>query len=261
MDIARVKEEFFDQGYSIVEDAVEAEMLDRLENGARNVWGKVRSGAVDVAGNGPDAGFIFGLLAPEFGEPVFAEHLISAPISRYVEAFIGTELRLGHVHLWCSRGGYDTGWHRDVGGQERDGTEEVEMAMLNKPMTGLRWQLALVDDPCLWVVPGSQQRYRTDEERHALIVDRKVEISGQENIVLKRGQVLFWSGYTIHRGRTPADLAERLSMTAALRIHHPDDPPEELDERFRWRLADNIRASLPGKMQLYYDRWKGLQKV
>ena len=46
MDIARVKEAFFDQGYSIVEDAVEAEMLDRLESGARNVWGKVRSAAV-----------------------------------------------------------------------------------------------------------------------------------------------------------------------------------------------------------------------
>ena len=94
MDIARVKEGFFDQGHSIVEDAGDAEMLDRLENGARNVWEKVRSGAVDVAGNGPDTGFIFGLLAPEFGAPVFAEQLISAPISGYVKACIGTELRL-----------------------------------------------------------------------------------------------------------------------------------------------------------------------
>lgn len=40
MDIARVKEGFFDQGHSIVEDAGDAEVLVRLDNGARNVWEK-----------------------------------------------------------------------------------------------------------------------------------------------------------------------------------------------------------------------------
>ena len=71
MDIARIKSEYFDQGYVIVDDAIDPGMLDRLEAGARSVWSQVREGAVDVAGSGPDGGSIFGLLAPEFGEPVF----------------------------------------------------------------------------------------------------------------------------------------------------------------------------------------------
>ena len=92
-------------------------------------------------------------------------------------------------------------------------------------------------------------------------MDRKVDITGQKNIFLKRGQVLFWSGYTIHRGRQPAHLSQRLSMTGALMIYRPDEPQTEVDERFRWKLAANVRAALPPKAQLYYDRWRALQKT
>ena len=144
-------------------------MLERLETASWNVWNKVRSGEVDVAGMGPDAGAIFGLIAPEFGEPVFGEHFLTPKLLQYVEAFLGKELRLGYVHLRNARGSYDTGWHRDVGGTNRDLPYDEEMALLNKPKTNFRWQPALIDDPCLWLVPWSQSRYRTDEKRDALV--------------------------------------------------------------------------------------------
>ena len=260
-DLDRVKKEFCDQGYSIVEDAFELERVDRLEAAARRVWAMVRSGEVDVSGMGPETTSIFGTIAPEYGEPIFAECLIHGALTRYVEAFVGTELRLGHTHLWVADKGYDTGWHRDIGGEERDGTYEQEMEVLNRPIKGLHWQLALVDDPCLWLVPGSQKRYRSDEERHALVVDKKVELSGQKNIALKRGQTLFWNGNTIHRGRQPEGLKERISLTGALHIHSDDHPTMDVDERFRWRLADNVRDALPNKVKTYYDRWRSLQKA
>ena len=79
-------------------------MLERLETASWNVWNKVRSGEVDVAGMGPDAGAIFGLIAPEFGEPVFGEHFLAPKLLQYVEAFLGEELRLGYVHLRNARG-------------------------------------------------------------------------------------------------------------------------------------------------------------
>ena len=129
-DPEKVKEEFSTQGYSLVEDAVEPEMVNRLEAAARRVWAKVRAGEVDVAGNGPEATAIFGVIAPEFGEPVFAEHLVSPAIERYVKAFLGPDLRMGHVHLWCADKGYDTGWHRDIGTGNQDGDAEREMALI-----------------------------------------------------------------------------------------------------------------------------------
>ena len=75
MGMERVMAEFWGQGYTIVEDALEPELFERLETASWNVWEKVRSGEVDPWGKGPEAGSIFGLLAPEFGEPVFGEIL------------------------------------------------------------------------------------------------------------------------------------------------------------------------------------------
>ncbi len=182
----------------------------------------------------------------------------SEGVTKYAAAFLGPELRMGHVHLWCANGDYDTGWHRDLG-PAKDNTYDEEMALLNRPMRGLRYQVALVDDPCLWLVPGSQKRYRTEEERQALAFDVRRDISTQVNVPLKRGQTLLWSGHTVHRGRKPPELKQRLSMTIGLFRYDPDEPKMEMDGRFRWKLADNIRDSLTPKTQLLYDRWRALQ--
>ena len=260
MSIEKEKEEFAGRGYFIVDDVFDPEMLERLETASWNVWNKVRSGEVDVAGMGPDAGAIFGLIAPEFGEPVFGEHFLTPKLLQYVEAFLGKELRLGYVHLRNARESYDTGWHRDVGGANRDLPYDEEMALLNKPKTNFRWQLALIDDPCLWLVPWSQSRYRTDEERDALVSNRHRDLPGMENVVLKRGQTLFWDGNTIHRGKMPSGGEERLVLAGGLCKYNPDEPKLDPDNRFQWRVAENIGPALPDRVRLWWERWLELQK-
>ena len=260
MEIAEAKARYFAQGYFIVDDAVEPQMLDRLEAAADRVRQKVRRGQVDMAGNGPDATAIFGVIAPEFGEPVFARYLIAPSVVRYVRAFLDGPLRLGHVHLWCAESGYDTGWHRDVS-RYPGGWDEQKLPIQNWTATSLKWQLALIDDPCLWIVPASHRRLSTDQERRALAEDRTQPIDGQMQVVLKRGQSIFWNGVLIHRGRQPLDRPRRLSITGGLRQHRTDEPMEKVDERFRWRLAENIRPALPPGLQPCYDRWRALQKV
>ena len=260
MNMEKVKEEFWGQGYTVVDDALEPELVERLGTASWNVWEKVLSGEVDVAGNGPDAGAIFGLLAPEFSEPVFGEHFLSPCLMRYVEAFLGPELRLGYIHLRNASGDYDTGWHRD--GVRADLTFEEEMAKLDRPMQALRWQTAFTEDPCLWLIPYSQRRFRTEEECRGLCEERKMDLTGQVNVVLERGQTLIWDGNTIHRGKKPAHLKERLVMTGGLRKYDPDEPKEKvMDERFRWRLADNIGPALPDKVRLWWQRWRDLQET
>lgn len=263
--------QYNDQGYFITDDAVDAEMLLPLTDATRRVADKVRSGEVvdntdriATGGAGKTPIVIMGVMAPEFDEPVFAEYLASAPVERYGKAFLGAELRLGWVTLFAIKGSdYQCGWHRDFGAEERDGSYEVEMEILGRYRKNLlKWHTALVDDPCLWIVPGSQRRYRTDYEREVLISNKGVgDIPGAEQIKLKRGQTIFWNGNSIHRGVMPAEMEERLTLCGCLVKHQADDPPEPLDERFRWRLADNVRAALPEKIQRYYDRWKRLQIV
>ena len=259
--------EYCDRGYFIADDAVAPDMLGELAGAVRRCAEKVRSGEVvddnsGVRTNGPGAVSqdIRALLAPEFCEPIFARYLLSEPLHRYVQPLLGggEELRLGWVSAFAfTEGTYDTGWHRDFGGEERDGSYEVEMEILGRYRKNLvKWHLALADDPCLWLVPGSQRRYRSDEEREALLVNKTVELSGARQVALARGQTVFWSGNTIHRGRLPDEgLSERLTLTGSLVRHRMGDV-QEMDDRFRWYLAGNVRGSLPDGVRRYCDNWR-----
>ncbi len=259
------------QGYFIANDAVSPDMLPLLTEATRRARDKVHSGAIvdntdriGTGGEGKNPVVIMGVMAPEFSEPIFAEYLTSEPVERYVHSLLGKDLRLGWVTIFAIKGsGYQCGWHRDFGAEERDGSYEVEMEILSRYRKNLlKWHTALVDDPCLWIVPGSQCRYRTNHEREVLINNKGIgDIPGAKQIKLKRGQTIFWNGNTIHRGVMPAGMEEHLTLCGCLVKHQVDDPPEVLDERFRWRLADNVRDALPEKIQTYYDHWKQLQIV
>ena len=48
------KTTYFNDGFVVVDDAVEPDLLDRLEAAGRRVVDKVRSGQVDVSGQGPN---------------------------------------------------------------------------------------------------------------------------------------------------------------------------------------------------------------
>ena len=164
---------------------------------------------------------------------------------------------MGHALLWAAEGEYDTGWHRDLG-PVIDRSEAEEMALLEEPLIQLKWQTALRDDPCLWVVPGSHARSRS--EREAVVLrERKADLPGQVQIRLKRGQTVFWNHKLIHRGRKPASIIRRLSVAGCLKAFDPDGVNDYASERWRWRTAADLRDYLPAKLQLFYQRWRSLK--
>ena len=258
-------EQYRDQGYFIVDDAVEPGMLEHLAEAAQKALAKVRSGevvddeeGVSTGGEGAEPTSITGLITPEFDEPVFAEYLGSEPVARYLQPLIGDELRMGWVHLHAIRGSYHGDWHRDTGGNERDGSYEVEMEILGRHRRHfVKWHMALVEDPCLWIVPGSHRRYRTDFEREVLINDNQAEIPGAANIVLKKGQTIFWNSNTIHRGKKPEGMGDRSTLMGALINHSSGYDRGEKGEQ-RWMLAENIRDALPESTRRYYDNWRSV---
>ena len=257
MDLDQIKRQYHAGGYFVVDDAVDLALLDPLEQAALRVVAKARAGKVDLAGLGPDATAIYGIIAPEFDEPVFGQYLCCDEVLHYVEAFFGPELRMGHAFLWAAEGNYDTGWHRDLG-PVIDRSEAEELAILQEPLIQMKWQTALSDDPCLWVVPGSHARYRS--EREAVVLhERKADLPGQVQIDLKRGQTVFWNHKLIHRGRKPADMARRLSVAGCLKAYDPAGVDDYASAHWRWRRADNLRDFLPAKLQLFYNRWRSLK--
>ena len=174
-DYARLYRE---DGYFIVDDAVYPEMLEELRQAMRRVADKVRSGAVvehadriETNGEGSEPRIVSGLMAPEYGEAVFSEYLVSEPVQKYARLIVGDRQRLGWIVGFASVkiAGYDCGWHRDTGGKDRglDGEEEMEVLRTHRKNM-VKFHLALEHDPCLWIVPGSHARLRTAEELEEL---------------------------------------------------------------------------------------------
>jgi len=257
--------QYRDRGYFVVDDAVDRALLDDLAAAAQRVVAKVRSGAVvdDPAGVGTDGPgvephFVTGLIAPQFGEPVFGRYLASEALARYLRPFLGGQLRLGWVHLCAIRGEYRCGWHRDTGGTGGDGGRESELAILARHRSHfMKWHTALVDDPCLWIVPGSQKRYRTQREHECMNGDSQGDIPGAKQIALKKGQTVFWNGNSVHRGLKPEGMGDRATLMGALIDHRtPYDAGEKGDQR--WLLADAVGDALPPRARRYYDNWRAL---
>jgi len=162
MTTPRHLHEYQERGFTIVDDLMPPGLLERLVPAARRAAEKVRTGAViddaekvrlGTGGAGVEPDFISGVMAPEFGEPSFAEYLGSEPLAASLEQFLGPDRRLGWVRLCAIRDSYDGAWHRDTGGRGSDDSYDSEMEVLRSFRSNfLKWHTALIDDPCLVVV-------------------------------------------------------------------------------------------------------------
>ena len=254
---------FEEDGYFIVEDAIDHSLLDPMCEAASRIKAKVRAGEVDVFTQWAEPGEpfnILGMLSPDFDEPVFSRYMLCQPLMEAVIEQIGPDLRWEWLSLFTNpyHEDFRLGWHRDLGGVPQDlpGAEEVEN--LRQPREECRWEIALVDDVALRVVPGSHYRHRTRLETEAIMNNRDVELPGQVIVELKAGHTFFWNGKIIHASQARKD-RERLTLTGAYWKYTPDEKPQKVNGKIRWMLEDHVRDYLPPEMHLYYDRWRAVQ--
>ena len=226
-------------GCFVVDDVIEApEMLDELEAAARRVAARVQSGtdaysldADKATGNAPGATQINALIAPEYDEPVFQAWMASDGVAKYAERLLPAPIRFWFCAMWnlnenqpvSAPQGYDSTWHRDTSGilgtswgEDLDEARELAIFSVSPEAPGrsLKWSTALADggDPCLFLCPGSHNRFRTASERRVLVEDPRAPMGSVESEVqidLKRGQTVFWAGTLVHRGYQPPGCVER----------------------------------------------------
>ena len=256
--------DYNEKGYFIATDAVEMPMVDALREAAKRAKNKVRDGTVDVYTDWHSKGEPFhinGLIAPDFNEPIFGHYLAWQPMLDYVQAQIGTDLQLGPLGIFTNPHNevFNVAWHRDVGQEPRDLPEAEEVAFLRRPRMECRWELALVDDMSLSVVPGSQQRYRTEHEWDVMSNEIAASLPDEEVISLKAGETLFWNGKIIHRSCQMPEV-ERLTLIGVLTTHKPEAPKKDVGS-LRWMLEPIVRENLPPKLHHYYDQWKVMQEI
>jgi len=252
---------------------------------------------------------IRGLVHPAFGEPDFAGFHGSDDFLGFIESWCDglqrEDLALSGLLLWCNPRKRENklGWHRDTtwwgtgrpyraqGGEEPEGpeaySEEVERKRWKeiqesnaKSITernGVSMFLALTDDECHELIPGSHDRWRTPLEHDVLLPkamkDKGVPhtpswngedpLPGQTAIRLKAGEALIRNGATIHTGHCVPDRERNtLSIGWSKWGGPPTGEPTVADARSAWQLDPAVREALPHDwMKTAWDRWAETQKL
>ncbi|MDA0744987.1 MAG: hypothetical protein O2954_00590 [bacterium] len=252
---------------------------------------------------------IRGLIHPAFNEPSFAEFHGSSDLLDFVQSWCGEvqpeELVMGGMLLWCNprKSEHKLSWHRDVtwwgtgkeyfAQQEVRGegpeayTEEVERirwkeiqeknAKTIRERNGVSMFLALVDEECHELVPGSHNRWRTPYEHDVLLPKAMKEkgvphtpswngedpLPGQLAIRLKAGEALIRIGSNVHTGHTvPGRERNTLSVGWSKWSGPFTGEPAVVDVRSAWQLDPAVREALPHEwMKTAWDRWAETQKL
>ena len=251
---------------------------------------------------------IRGLIHPAFGEPSFAEFLGSPDFLNFVHSWCALQpedMVMSGMLLWCNPRRHENGpsWHRDVTwwgtgkpyfSQREDRGEDLEA--YSEETENLRWEeiranndkaiadrngvsvfLALVDDECHELVPGSHDRWRTPFEHDVLLPQAMKDqgvphtpswngvdpLPNQVAIRLKVGEALIRNGATIHTGHTVPDRERNTLSIGWSKWSGPfTGEPAVADARSAWQLDPAVRAALPHAwMRTAWDRWAETQKL
>ena len=252
---------------------------------------------------------IRGLTHPAFGEPSFAEFHGSPDFLSFVHSWCHglqpKDMVMASLLLWCNPRRHANGptWHRDATWW---GTGEPYFAQQDNQGKGseayseaiekLRWKeirtnnanafternavsmfLALVDDECHELIPGSHNRWRTPFEHDVLLPQAMKDqgvpytpswngvdpLPNQVAIRLKAGEALIRNGATIHTGHTVPDRERNTLSIGWSRWSGPfTGEPSVADARQAWQLDPAVRSALPYDwMTTAWDRWSETRKL
>ena len=252
---------------------------------------------------------IRGIIHPAFEEPGFAEFHGSPDFLSFVRSWCGglepEDLALSGMLLWCNPRRHENGpsWHRDTTwwgtgkpyfAQKDDRGDGPEA--YSEKVEKLRWEeireknakaiterngvsmfLALADDECHELVPGSHDRWRTPFEHDVLLPqamkdqgvpytpnwDGVAPLPNQVAIRLKAGEALIRNGTTIHTGHTVPDRERNTLSIGWSKWSGPfTGEPSVADVRHAWQLDPAVREALPHDwMKTAWDRWAETQKL
>ena len=216
-------------GFTIVRGFLTSDEIARYKQAAQNVVTYARAGDwphVRTRGKqfppwpknfSPDIWGVSGLLNPDLGELSTPFHQCYS--SNKILAIAGDILQTSKEGLSMELFNmlinpltdFDLDWHRDYIRPEVSELEEAEQLLLD-PYAGTQFNLALTQDECLIVIPGSHERVRNAEEREKTSNEsRKEFIEGQITVALHPGDVVFYNSNILHRASYSAK-NERLTL-------------------------------------------------
>lgn len=203
------------EGYLIVRNFLTPEEITKylaaseevVEYAREGKWSQVRTRGKQFppwpANFSPDIWGVSGLLHPDLKELSYPFHELysSDKILKLASGILHTapdKLLMELLNMLINPlTDFGLDWHRDNIKPEVTPEEEADQLLGANALAGTQFNLALTEDSCLIVVPGSHNRVRTQEEREKLLTKK---ISGQLVVPLHPGDIVFYNNNILHRG-------------------------------------------------------------
>ena len=251
-----MKDQLDTSGY-VIEDIVSGADLDRLHQDIKKVYGRT------IGEDKEKKQYRYGLFNPEYRLSFLHGLLYSHRMLEVVKALIGPDPVLQNALLIVSGRSvpYKMGWHRDV--------LQIPPDRIDERMFSPKWfnnclqlNLAIYDDSCLWIVPGSHCRANTEAEWaafegswHESPLDARMP--GGRAVDLTAGTCVFYNNNLIHRGYNATD---RPRMTLHASYLSPSAPPTWHFHSGRFGKLDPVYAdTLHPALKKMYDMHRKIQ--
>jgi hypothetical protein len=250
------RKKFNQDGFIVIDGAVEPHLLGPLRDATARVTEKTRSGVWPHkrAAGDDDIWGVGHLMHPDLGEPVFAQYMASDPVLDVATDLLGPGLRMSLVNMLVNPAKRDfaIGWHRDL--LRKELPPAAEEAWLARYRDCVQWNTALYDDACLRVIPGSHRRAATPEERDVQFRRPMDPMPGEMTVELKAGQGVYYDPELLHRGIYSAH-QRRETLVACLNRYPSEEVIPSHYHAVRWFETPGFRESLPPRLVPLYDNW------
>ncbi|GJE93606.1 hypothetical protein PsYK624_097660 [Phanerochaete sordida] len=268
------------QGFVVIPDLIPPAQFPELFAAAERATARTREGAwphrrtvgrqfppFDESGT-PDVWGVQHIMHPALGERAFAEWYTSDALLRTACELMGCgkkelQMELFNMLVNPERADFALRWHRDD--VREDATEDEEREALGKWHYGVQWNTALLEDSCLFVVPGSHAVPRTPEQRtHSSTLAAPkdpMDMPGAIRVVLKPGETAFYNSNILHCA-TYSSSAPRLTLHACIGCTRGGSTRARniLQHGLAWMEGDEFRDSLNDQGKEMLQRLLNMKK-
>lgn len=220
--------------------------------GIRCWWGRGANAVDESEGNRGKASWgVNEITRPELFDADLVNIFGHARVKAALEGILGPEPRAWGIKiLWTPQlVGYDLGWHRDQ--MTRDFYDFVHL----KPEAPdhVQFNVALNEDACFRLVPGSHRRPLTEGEWAAVHSDPTAILPGEVVAVLTPGDILYMDAHALHRGRSALG-ENRLTLHYSAQAQWVPLVPWGAPEDFAFITSDAFLRALHTHVQPLYER-------
>ena len=205
------RQQFFEEGYLVIREAVPPERLAELRLSAELMVDRSKALSAAARGGGPPGGDWYEKVQPRVEiddavEPETAglvDFLLGPTVRGVSQELMGApETAITGMQITCSGlidYGY-TDWHRDSSAREQAPLCGLQDDLMANGPGYVQWNIPLYDDDVFWLVPGSHRQPTDEEQRRQLLTDPTSRLRDGIPMDLKAGDGVVYPNVVMHWG-------------------------------------------------------------